>query len=139
MTLIQLVAIAGILTFAALWANNVLMGIVASAGWVFSFIYVVNNSIGIIVIGSPTHEAILIALGGAVIAVPMSIVFRRGREDKSNRTSGDGEEHKDKGFKLSKFLDSGDTGYRARRQEESPEEYRAKVYKALHPPRRARR
>ena len=136
MTLIQLVAIAGILTFAALWANNVLMGIVASAGWVFSFIYVVNNSIGGIAIGSLTHEAILIALGGAIIAVPMTIVFRRGRED---RVSGERDENKDREFKLSKFLDSGDTGHRAKRQEVNPEQYRNEVHKALHPPRRGRR
>lgn len=136
MTLIQLVAIAGILTFAALWANNLAMAIVASAGWVFCLIYTVNNSVGAIVIGSPTHEAILIALGGAVLAVPMSIVFRRGRED---RVNGEREENKDREFKLSKFLDSGDTGHRARRQEVSPEQYRNEVHKALHPPRRGRR
>ena len=131
MTLQDLVFIAGILTFAALWSKNMLVAISASGGWIFAWIYITNHPALIgAVAGDNTQEILMIVCISAAVAIPWYVVFRE-RTNKELAESSD----RGNGFSVRRFLNHGDIGNRNSPKEhrETVEEYQTRVYRALHP------
>ena len=130
MTLLGILTLAGLLTFAAIWSKNMLIAIAASGGWIASWVYFTNNPPLGAAVGDTLQELLMIVTIAAALAVPWYVVFRE-------RSSRELEEATDRGggFSIRRFVNHGDIGNRnaPRPHRETPEEYRARLYMALHP------
>ncbi len=130
MTLLAIIAIAGLLTFAAIWSKNMLVAIAASGGWIATWVVFTNHPPYGASPGDTTQEVLLIVAVAAALAVPWYVVFRE-------RSSRELDEITDRseGFSVRRFLNHGDLGNRnaPKPHRETLEEYQAKVYRSLHP------
>lgn len=136
--LYALIAISGILTAAALWSRNLIIGIVASGSWIFIWQYFTENvSLLASSASDPLVTTVLIVCMGAAVGIPLYIILRpHGIESEA---IGDNEVEvsasvKARGFNWRRFLSSGDFGSRNNMaaHHETADEYERRLYKILH-------
>ncbi len=136
MNFLMIAVIAAIITFAALMVRNFVLAISASGMWIFTAYYVLNNPPFGLTAGDTGHQILLIVLAGVILGVPMYVVLGNG-----TATSGESRGNvtrvivENRNFSWRRFLSSGDIGNREipPPHEETQEEYRARVNRALHP------
>ncbi len=138
MTLIALILFGGIVSFFALWKKSPLIGMAASAVWVFTLMYTRVRPIGGIAIASPTDEFIVAALFAVAIAIPISSCQMERKEKKyyeSYKEEDEGRYTKSDAGASMKQNRTIRHGW-DREFAETPEEYQTRVHQVLHPKRR---
>lgn len=128
MNMQELMIMAGVITFAALWMKHLFMDFVSMIIWWFVAVFVISNPPWGLVAGDAKQQMLVVALFAVGIAIPFIGAANRDRERSSNP-----EMERPEGFNFKRFLSSGDTGSPPTVSRESTQDYRAKVYKALHP------
>lgn len=116
----------------AVKSRHLLVTLGASALWATLLAFIIANTTA----GTNMQELFLIAIGTFIIAMVLLGAFRA-NEGAGNVNSVEPEENPIKRF-IHK-LNSENLPPIRRNRAETPEEYRAKVNKALHPPKRVRR
>ncbi len=127
--LYALIAIVAILTVAALWSKNFLIGLVTAGGWLFLWQYLAANTNLISASASdPVVTTVLVVCVGMAIAIVLYTIFA------SRSGSSVDASIKSEGFNLRRFLSNGDIGnIGSTVHHETVEEYEARIHRALHP------
>lgn len=126
MILIALFLLCGILSFLSLRSRNVLVALGGSISWLFALIYTRDNPVGNIEVGSTGDQMFLLLCVGMAIALPL-ISLMQWRKERTITAQGYFTGH-DGGV--------GGSGQVTIEESDTPEEYRRRVSRALHPRRR---
>ena len=142
LTLIALFLFCGILSFLAIRSSFGLLKFLAGIGWIAMFIYWMTNPPSTVTPGSPAHVAVMLVLITAAVAISLLGLGRdiRTQEDwRKGLTVSGSKTASGFQFKVPDWMKSarGESPQEIRhRREEETEEYRERIYRALHPPRR---
>jgi len=133
-----LLIIAGLLSWFALKNKAFLLGLLAGAGWVVAGAYVAAYPPGALTAGDTIHGMLLIVLFGAGITMPL-VAMRLQKSKEYDVTAGIVGGNREEG-EIPKLVASVRESSSARHGvesnfNESPEEYRMRVHKILHPKR----
>ncbi len=126
--LYALIAIVAILTVAALWSKNFLIGLVTAGGWLFLWQYLAANTNLIATSATaPVVTTVLVVCVGMAIAIVLYTIFVSRSGSTTEESIGGG------GFNIRRFLSNGDIGRQPTEHHETVEEYEARIHRALHP------
>jgi len=136
MMLFGLFAFCGIVSFLSLRSRFFLLKLLAGAAWIGMFIYWMYNPP--LEAGSPPHIAVMIVLVGLAVAIPLMGLGNEVSTQTDWRSGGKSEAMNLFKFKIPDWMKGQEVAKKEEREEKT-EEYRERLHRAMHQPKKENR